>query len=372
MLKKIVLMSVFAILLWSCSSDEGNSTGNGEDGFDRRAMLVHWADNIIIPAYGEFASSATELENSVAIFVQDPTESTLLQLREKWEEAYLAFQEVSMFEIGPAETVFFRNRLNTYPTNTSEIEDFIASGSYDLSLPSTIDAQGFPALDYLLNGLAATDAEIVVFYTTHPEAENYKMYITSLANAISNLSDTVSTTWTDSYRDTFVNNDGSSASASVDKFSNDFVFYYEKALRAGKVGIPAGVFSGAPLPGNVEALYKANISKQLALKALEATQDFFMGKSFNGNQIGASFKSYLDYLNTIKNGEDLAGLVIAQFEQAKAAINQLDANFIDQIQNDNSKMLNAYDELQRNVILMKVDMLQAMDVNVDYVDTDGD
>ena len=35
-------------------------------------------------------------------------------------------------------------------------------------------------------------------------------------------------------------------------------------------------------------------------------------------------------------------------------------------------MLNTYNELQRNVILMKVDMLQAMDISVDYVDADGD
>jgi hypothetical protein len=35
-------------------------------------------------------------------------------------------------------------------------------------------------------------------------------------------------------------------------------------------------------------------------------------------------------------------------------------------------MLGAYDELQRNVILMKVDMLQALSIDVDYIDADGD
>jgi hypothetical protein len=35
-------------------------------------------------------------------------------------------------------------------------------------------------------------------------------------------------------------------------------------------------------------------------------------------------------------------------------------------------MLLTYDELQKNVVLMKVDMLQAMNVSVDYVDADGD
>ena len=40
--------------------------------------------------------------------------------------------------------------------------------------------------------------------------------------------------------------------------------------------------------------------------------------------------------------------------------------------NDNSQMLKTYDELQKAVVLLKVDMLQAFSVNVDYVDGDGD
>ena len=35
-------------------------------------------------------------------------------------------------------------------------------------------------------------------------------------------------------------------------------------------------------------------------------------------------------------------------------------------------MLQTYDELQKNVVNMKVDMLQALNIRVDYVDADGD
>ena len=178
--------------------------------------------------------------------------------------------------------------------------------------------------------------------------------------------------WNNSYRDTFVNNTSSSASGAVDKLANDYVFYYEKALRAGKVGIPAGVFSNDPLPEKVEAFYKEDVSKILVLEALQATQNFFEGKKFGGTAKGESFKTYLAYLNTIKNGENLGNLIIAQFETAKSKLEGLNADFTLQIENDNTKMLTAYNELQRNVILMKVDMLQALDINVDYVDADGD
>ena len=35
-------------------------------------------------------------------------------------------------------------------------------------------------------------------------------------------------------------------------------------------------------------------------------------------------------------------------------------------------MLSSYDELQKVVVLLKVDMLQAFDISTDYVDADGD
>ena len=42
------------------------------------------------------------------------------------------------------------------------------------------------------------------------------------------------------------------------------------------------------------------------------------------------------------------------------------------IYEDNTKMTNAYDALQTVVVLLKVDMLQAFNISVDYVDADGD
>ena len=43
-----------------------------------------------------------------------------------------------------------------------------------------------------------------------------------------------------------------------------------------------------------------------------------------------------------------------------------------QIIEDNSKMLNTYDELELAVVLLKVNMLQALNIQVDFIDNDGD
>ncbi|RDK86938.1 imelysin family protein [Marinirhabdus gelatinilytica] len=371
MTRKILILFAFIAVAYACSESDDTGSPGTNDSFDRSLMLVHWADNIIIPSYQDFVPATVNLRTSTTIFVDEPTSTSLNDLRQKWETAYLSFQNVSMFEIGPAEMVRFRDRMNTYPTNISEISQLIANGTYDFSLPSTNDAQGFPAMDYLLNGLG-DDSETLAFYTTDTNAEANRNFLADLANAIHTLSENVLADWSSSFRDDFVNNDGSSASASVDKLTNDYIFYYEKALRAGKIGIPAGVFSNDPQPQTVEAMYAEDFSKALAMESLQATERFFKGQSFNGNQVGPSYEAYLDFLNTIKNGEDLGSLINSQFTKAKTELNELDDNFVNQIETDNSKMLEAYDELQRNVILLKVDMLQALSIDVDYVDSDGD
>ncbi|MEX2640887.1 MAG: imelysin family protein [Balneolales bacterium] len=371
MKKLFYLLSIIPVtLIGSCSGD--GPSGPDSSDFDRQVMLENWADNIIIPAFASFSEQTAALNTAAEHFASDPTQPHLDELREAWETAYLSFQQVSMFEIGQAMQLHFRDNLNLYPTDTEEITGNIEGGSYNLELPSLYDSQGFPALDYLLYGLAASDAAILDHYTQGDHAGAYVAYLTDLTARMDDLTHSVSTHWEEEFRDDFVQHDGNADNSSVNSMVNDYIFYYEKALRAGKVGIPAGVFSGTPLSTHVEAYYRKDLSKSLLLEALDATQNFFNGRHYNSNETGESLKTYLDYLNTMKNGADLSGLVNGQFEAARNEIQSLDDNLVYQVESDHSKMLTAYDALQLNVVYMKVDMLQALNIGVDYVDADGD
>lgn len=370
-----ILFFLIAAFLYGCT-DEG-TVGPDPDTFDRSAILVNWADNLIIPSYQNFVNDTGSLESAAADFTANPTQSGLETVREAFENAYLSFQSVSMYEIGPAmqvgaQGINLRNYLNSYPANTAQILDNISSGGVNLDLPSQLDAQGFPALDFLLYGAAGSDTEIIDLYTVGVDAPAYRDYLQALTARITDLSETVIDEWETGYRDQFVDNSGNGANASLDMMVNDYIFYYEKWLRAGKVGIPAGVFSGTPLPTHVEALYHGNYSRELALEALNAVQDFFNGNHVNGTGSGESLKSYIDYLNSRRDGSELSAIINNQFESARNELETLQQNFTAQIEDDNIRMLNAYDELQKNVVFMKVDMLQALNISVDYVDADGD
>ncbi len=357
---RLSFLICLTLLLSIVACKEDDSTTSNADSFDRVAMLTNWANNIIIPGYTNYTQKLADLNTATTTFTTAPNENNFDELRNKWLEAYKAWQPVSMFEIGKAETISLRNYTNIYPTDTQQILDNITEGTYNLELPSNYDVQGFPALDYLLYGLAQDKNEII----TQLAQPAYAQYLTDLVARLNELSNEVLNDWTNGYKEVYINNQGSSASASVDKTVNDFIFYYEKFLRAGKIGIPAGVFSGSPMSQHVEAPYSAQYSAELFHIALDAVQDFFNDEE--------SLSAYLDYLNTIKDGADLTMLINGQIDLARQTANEMTPDYQAQVDYDYVKMLQTYDELQKVVVLFKVDMVQAMSISIDYVDADGD
>lgn len=370
-MKKVILF-LFMTSIFACQSDDNIGESGNADNFDRQAMLVHWADNIIIPSYESLAIETENLKVTAANFKENPSQANLDNLKNAWQSAYVIWQNAAMFEIGKAEELRLQNNLNIYPTDVDGLTENVMSGSYNLELPSQISTQGFPALDYLLFGLQADETAILEFYNADTNAGNYLQYIVDLTTRMDEMVDAVLEDWRTNYRATFVENSGNSANASVDKLTNDFIFYYEKHLRAGKIGIPAGVFSGDVLTDRVEGFYKKDIAKLLFMEGLDAMQNFFNGQHYDSSDTEESMAAYLDYLAVEKGDISLKDYINQQFEATRTAASKLNDNFVEQVETDNVKMLETYDQLQLNVVNLKVDMLQAFNINVDFVDADGD
>lgn len=362
-----ILSMVMIVLIVACSVE--NEPTVNSDNFNRKTMLTNWADNIIIPAYENYTDEISGLVKAKNDFIESRTIENLESLKSAWLNAYIAWQSVSMFEIGKAEQLSLRDFTNVFPASKEDIEANIASGTYDLSLPSSRDQQGFPALDYLLHGSAESQAMITARFDSEVNMRNY---LSEIVDRLSSLSIAVLQDWSAGYRDEFISKDGSTASSSVNKLVNDYMFYYERALRAGKIGIPSGVFSNTPLSDRVEAFYRKDVSKTLFMASLNATIDFFNGQFFDGSDQGASLQSYLNFLNSVTQGTDVSSLINDQFTRTLTQAESLSENFYSEVENNNEKMLETYDELQANTILLKVDMFQALNIQVDYVDADGD
>lgn len=370
MIKKIFPIVLLTIFIAACSSSDDNVVPDTPDPtpFDRAALLRNMADNLIIPAHQALNNELSTLSTAKDNFVAAPNQTNLDAVRTAWLVAYKTWQHVEVFNIGKAEEIQYNFQMNIYPVNTTDVQNNISNGSYDLTHPNNNDAVGFPALDYMLYGIGVDDAGILEKYSTNAESVKYQTYLSDLINQMKNLTQEVLNDWNASYRDTFIASTTNTASSAVNKIVNDYIFYYEKGLRANKFGIPAGNFSSTPLPEKVEAFYNQEVSKELALEALAAVQNMFNGTHFGSSTSGIGFKGYLDNLDRT----ELATMINGQFNTARGKIEVLTANFYTQINTDNTKMTQAYDALQAAVVLLKVDMLQAFNISVDYVDADGD
>jgi hypothetical protein len=217
-------------------------------------------------------------------------------------------------------------------------------------------------MDYLLFGLAEDDTSLLNLYSSN---SNYSNYLTEIMDRMAFNTNYVKSEWS-SYRAGFIASVENTATSSANKMTNDFIYYYEKGFRANKFGIPVGIFSGGNIfPEKVEAYHNENVSKLLALEAMDAIKSFFNG---NGNP---SLKQFLDNFAT-EEMLNLSSDINAQLDLGKSSIEGLDSNFVNQLNNDFSGMAVTYDNIQAGTVLLKTDMLSVLQIATDYVDADGD
>ncbi len=373
-MKKLVFLLLGIGFIAACSSGGSDDEATTKpDSFNRTALLTNWADNIIIPSYEGYQQQIVALENAATAFTNMPTDATLAAVRIAWLDAYKAYQYVAIYNFGKADEIHLVSSSNTYPTDAAGIESNISTGTYNLSLLSQYVKQGFPAVDYLLNGLGTDDTMLLSFYTTSASATKYKKYLNDVIAKLKENNAIVLNDWKTGYRDAYVKNSGTSVTSAVSTTTNAFVKNFEKDIRTGKVGFPAGKFSnGTKFPEKVEAFYKNDVSKILLNTALQASRDFFNGKQYKSETVGASLKSFLEYVKAERDGQLLGTTIDKQYDAIFSSNSALSDSFSNQVTADNSKMLMAYDVMQKQVIYTKLDMTQALNITIDYVDGDGD
>jgi len=370
-MKKLLILFAFITLAAGCSSGDSNGTTNSGS-YDKTALLTNWADNIIIPSFENYQAKVTALNEKTTAFTTAPTEANLALLRQSWLEAYKAYQYVALFENGKAGELYLVESSNTYPADVAGINANIASGNYILTQQVQFTRQGYPALDYIINGLGTTDTAIASFYNTNANAAGYKQYLAAVVTRLKQTADAIVADWKGSYRATFISSTGTSVSGAVNITANNFVKNLEKDVRFPKMGVPAGLFSnGQTYPDKVEAYYKNDVSKELLIDAVTASRDFFNGKYFNSATTGPGLKGYLDAVGAGGN-KPLSTVIDNQYALALTAAGVLNNSFSQQITTDNTKMVAAYNALQQVVIYTKSSMLSALNISIDYVDGDGD
>ncbi len=340
--------------------------------FDRAAMLESLGRNVILPRYLAFQASTNGLQSAVAAFAADPSGDNLAAAQDALQQARLLWQDVSMFQFGPAESVALRGVLNTYPASTDQIGANITSGSYVLGSIQNIAAGGFPAMDYLLHGEALTADDVLVWYTTDAQASERMQYLVDNAAFVASNVDFVVNDWQEAggnYLGTFLSpaKGGTDVGSSTGELVNAMVQHFERFTRDGKIGIPAGVRSaGVPRPRATEAFY-GGYSLSLARANLVALQRLFRGAGITSND-GLGLEEYLEFL-----GEDaLAADIITTLDESIGMLDTLSDPLKSQIDDDVNDVVAAFTKMQELVVLLKVDMTSFLGITITFQDNDGD
>ncbi len=366
---KLLTLSLSVALLAGCGNDDDN--GGGADAFDRQAMLVHFADDLIIPGYDQYNSVVQTLDESANQFVDAPDVASLDALRQNWETVLRRWETIGFYDLGPAMDIGMVNRTNAFPVSVNKISNNISAGEYNLETADNIDAVGLQALDYLLFGTGTDDGEVITFFESTPNA---KKYLTDLTGKLAEDAQFVDDAWSGDYRETFVTATGTNIGSSTAGLVNGSLKYFEVNLRDAKIGIPAGArtTTAEPLPDLVEARYNGTLSKELLTLSIQAWRDMFRGITAEGVD-GPGFDDYIAFLGVdFDDGRPLQEAIDGYLEASLEKCEPLNPSLAIAVVEQQQQALDVFDELQRVVALVKVDMTSAMGIQITFVDNDGD
>lgn len=357
----LILIVVTTVIL-SCTEDSSMMPSPPGTAPNFTNLLTNQVNEIIIPTAETYQAGMNNLEVSVQSFVTDINESTLADLRATYLETNLAYQATAVHNYFATANLDFVNTTNLYPVDVSLLEAFIETEAYDFNSTAQQRANGFPALDYLLYGLA----DPIATFSDSPKAVTY---LTQLTLAMKERADLNVENWTGSLRENFINNGGVELGSSVSVQLNEIMFYYEDHVRGNKVGIPIGRLgpNDTPFdsdPTKIEAYYQSlaeaneSVTLRMVRVAVEEMEDIYLGTGDSGTN-GIGYDDLLLEIDQASLDADIKG-------QYSEIYSQLDVR--ESILGDE----NLYNSIQALVTLYKSDLFPVLNVQDADGSNDGD
>lgn len=364
-------------LNYNIEAKKDNNSCEYQD-FDKYNLLKNLSDAYITTSLSSYNDKINTLNNDILSFTSNPSISGLSTIRNSWEEALLNWQDVAFLDFGPSEYILLRSQTNTFPIDTTELQNSITSGTWNFQNSTFNDSKGLQALDYLLFKPGYTDAGLISYYQSDSNATNYLKSISEdlliNINYVTEQWDLQKGDFINDFETTNTGYSSNSQGSSISNIINALCLHYEFYVRRGKVGLPMGVFNGfsqQELPHLVECFYSGK-SFQNAIRSISSIRKFINGSSYIANDNGLGLDDYMNFVNAELNSEQLS---IVIDNQIITILNELDnySNTLSQeIMTNKTALSVSYGELQRLVPYIKVDMTSALGVLITYQDNDGD
>ncbi len=354
---KYFLIIILSFILLSCNEKDDKPA---DDTFNRSQMLSDYVKYYIIPNFAELNNEFVIFE-SIALSIKDNSDNKKIDdLKNQFKKVYLSWQKVAMLNFGPSETYSLLNVINIFPSNKAKIIANIQNDENNLLSAINIDAIGLPCLDYLL----FSDDELL---GNKFDDIKFKKYFLDVLQLMKSRVDKVNSEWNGNYKVTFAENDGKSVGSGISMIVNSLNKYWEKDTRDGKLGIPIGIRTNGVVQIERSEAFYSNYSKELLIAGVEAYINFF-----KNNDKGLSLYDYL-YARRNKYGDGkLHETIMNNFTNILARLKSLNGDFKTNIENNKQELISIYQDIQKQIVYLKVDMPSVLGVSITYQDNDGD
>jgi hypothetical protein len=348
----ILLIVAVVSMASSCKKTDDDVTP-----FDKGTLLTNVSDNLISPSLAMLELTMNQMQSDFVVFELNPTQMNLDIVRDSWKDAYLAWQAVKPFDIGPIRTNGFKSATATYPSDYGEIEANISAGSYNLASADNIDAIGLPCLDFLFYRVDAL---------SYFSDANYMVYAGDVIEKLVSETSVIKNAWA-SYAPTFKASTGTETTSGFSQMVNEFNRDYELA-KVAKLGIPIGKTSlGIQMPEYLEAR-NSGISFDLLRQNIVVLKKLYNGDAFAIGQTGEGFDDYLIQLERT----ELNSTINVRFDEILAKIDSFSGTMEEEMTTNSQGLDELYTLTQGLVVSLKTDMTAAFGVLITYQDNDGD
>lgn len=330
-----------------------------ENRCDRKLMLQHYAEQLILPGFQKVADEVTRLKTDWNSFKTQPDSAGIMVLQQQWVITYKAWIAVNAFNFGPAAAaglkLTLQEEIGQFPADRNRIESQITAK--DFSTDNAFrNARGFLALEYLL----FKQPEFLIGQADRRD------YFNAVLQHLENEVNVVKSGW-ESEKNDFIADTDSDAGGSLSVLYNGMLGNFE-GLKNYKIGAPMGLnnFFMAPEPELVEGYY-SGLSLEFVKLHLQHLETIYEGAAPDG--VGLR-----DYLECLEGGPALISGIDASLKTIHARLDAVptDQPLSELMSTADPSILPFYNALKDHVHFFGSDMSSVLGIAITFDSGDGD
>jgi predicted lipoprotein len=376
---KTLLVAALSLLV-ACGKPTPETGEDPEAAERRRDVLTDLAQNVVMPAYADFATRASELRDAIDAWAESGDPADLTAAREAWKQAMLTWQVAELYQFGPAGAMGttpggqdLRDQIYSWPTrNPCRVDQELVEQAYtdaEAFREEPVNVRGLDALEYLLHHEEPTNQcdparsiNADGSWDGLDEAEiaaRRAAYARTLGEDLVTSADALVNAWEEGFQGELANaGDSSETYPTTHEALNsvsDAMFYVEADVKDMKLGEPAGLLNCASdtCPEAREFVWTS-----LNFEAVDANLDGFERLYTGGDQLG------FDDLLRDAGQDALADEMATKLDEARAQVGATEVSMSEALADDPTPVLEAHTKVKSLTDLLKTQFVGVLDLEL--------